>query len=144
MLKPKEMTEEEIQEVIKAFGAAAGRAREAGADGVQIHAAHGYLANQFLSPFFNHRTDVWVKPVLKKTPLLVVGGIRRAAHMEKILNKGWADFISMSRPFIREPNLVKRIKEGRADSVSCVSCNKCFVAVANDMPVRCYHKGFPK
>lgn len=59
MVKPKEMTEEEIQEVIKAFGAAAKRAKEAGADGVQIHAAHGYLVNQFLSPFFNHRTDAW-------------------------------------------------------------------------------------
>ena len=53
MTKPKEMTEEEIQETIKAFGAAAFRASKAGADGVQIHAAHGYLVNQFLSPFFN-------------------------------------------------------------------------------------------
>ena len=51
MVKPKEMTEKEIQEIIKAFGAAAFRAGEAGADGVQIHAAHGYLVNQFLSPF---------------------------------------------------------------------------------------------
>jgi 2,4-dienoyl-CoA reductase-like NADH-dependent reductase (Old Yellow Enzyme family) len=59
MVKPKEMTEKEIQEIIKAFGAAAFRAGEAGADGVQIHAAHGYLVNQFLSPFFNKRTDSW-------------------------------------------------------------------------------------
>ena len=59
MVKPKEMTEEEIQEIIKAFGAAAFRAGEAGADGVQIHAAHGYLVNQFLSPLFNKRKDSW-------------------------------------------------------------------------------------
>ena len=41
-VKPKEMTEEEISEIIGAFGAAAGRAIEAGADGIQLHAAHGY------------------------------------------------------------------------------------------------------
>ena len=59
MVKPKEITEEEIKKLIRAFGVAASRASEAGADGVQIHAAHGYLVNQFLSPFFNKRTDFW-------------------------------------------------------------------------------------
>ena len=58
-VKPKEMTEKEIEETIKAFGKAAGRAVQAGADGVQIQAAHGWLVNQFLSPFFNHREDAW-------------------------------------------------------------------------------------
>lgn len=267
MVKPREMTEEEIHEIITAFGAAALRAVEAGADGVQIHAAHGYLVNQFLSPFFNRRTDSWgssdenrfrfikevvseikknipddmhilvklntrdytpgqgitldlakkysawladlpvdglevscgtlsysmfnmvrgdvptqeiimkfpwwrkilgkmllkkmegkfdleegynldaakqIKPLLKGKPLLLVGGLRRVAHMEEILNNGYADCISMSRPFIREPNIVNKIKEGKADSVSCVSCNKCFAAAANLIPVYCYNKGFPK
>jgi 2,4-dienoyl-CoA reductase-like NADH-dependent reductase (Old Yellow Enzyme family) len=50
----------------------------------------------------------------------------------------------MSRPFIREPNIVNRIREGKADAVACVSCNKCFAAAANYMPVYCYNKGFPK
>lgn len=59
MARPREMTEKDIQNVIRAFGAAARRAEEAGADGVEIHAAHGYLVNQFLSPFFNKRTDSW-------------------------------------------------------------------------------------
>lgn len=54
---PLELSVEEIQKIIKAFGEAARRVRETGADGVEIHMAHGYLINQFLSPFSNHRTD---------------------------------------------------------------------------------------
>ena len=53
----KEMSSDDIQKLIEAFGFAALRAREAGFDGVQLHAAHGYLMNQFLSPLFNKRTD---------------------------------------------------------------------------------------
>jgi len=59
MARPREMSDDEIEETIEAFGAAANRAEKTGADGVQIHAAHGYLANQFLSPFFNKRSDAW-------------------------------------------------------------------------------------
>jgi len=243
MARPREMTEGEIQEVISAFGAAALRAREAGADGVQIHAAHGYLVNQFLSPFFNKRTDSWgnsdenrfrfmkevmlevkrnisdemailvklntqdytprkgitlelaqkysawladlpmdglevscgtlsysmfnmirgdvpteemifnfpwwrkilgrgmlrhlegkfeleegynleaarrIKPVIGEIPLLLVGGLRKVAHMEAVIDDGSADFISMSRPFIREPHIVNRIKEGQTEAVACM------------------------
>jgi len=54
---PKELTPEEIQEIVAAFGEAARRVKETGADGVEIHMAHGYLLNQFLSPFSNHRRD---------------------------------------------------------------------------------------
>ncbi|MDR3564239.1 MAG: NADH:flavin oxidoreductase [Negativicutes bacterium] len=54
---PKEMTKEEINTLIKAFGDAARRAKAAGFDGVEIHAAHGYLLGQWLSPLHNHRQD---------------------------------------------------------------------------------------
>ncbi len=54
---PKELTPLEIQEIVEAFGKAAWRVKESGADGVEIHIAHGYLINQFLSPFSNKRTD---------------------------------------------------------------------------------------
>jgi 2,4-dienoyl-CoA reductase-like NADH-dependent reductase (Old Yellow Enzyme family) len=51
------MTKDEIKAVITDFGKAAKRCKEAGADGVQIHGAHGYLISQFLSPHFNKRSD---------------------------------------------------------------------------------------
>lgn len=54
---PAEMTAENIETLIAAFADAAERAMKSGFDGVQIHGAHGYLLNQFLSPFFNRRTD---------------------------------------------------------------------------------------
>ena len=53
------MTEEEIWEIVRAFGDASKRAREAGLDAVQLHAAHAYLLSQFLSPFTNRRADQW-------------------------------------------------------------------------------------
>ncbi len=56
---PKEMSEEEIQEILDAYAAAGARAIQAGLDGVELHLSHGYLAWQFLSPFYNKRTDEW-------------------------------------------------------------------------------------
>ena len=54
---PREMSRADIADVVKAFGAAAGRAKQAGFDFIEIHGAHGYLVAEFLSPFSNHRSD---------------------------------------------------------------------------------------
>jgi len=56
---PREMTEQDIARIIEAFAQAARRVKAGGFDAVQIHAAHGYLLNQFLSPYTNRRTDRW-------------------------------------------------------------------------------------
>ena len=259
-VRPVAMSEEQIGQTFQAFGQAARRAAEAGADGVQIHAAHGYLLSEFLSPYWNVREDAWggsdenrfrmlketvlevrkalpagmpllvklntndhtpqpgvtpplaliyarrlaelgidglelsagstyygfanmsrgeipvdgmalavagwmrpfaklalrqmvgkfdleegynvpaarlIKPAVGDVPLIVVGGLRRVAHMEALLEDGSADFVSMARPFIREPALVRRIREGKTEAASCISCNKCFALIAADRPVRC-------
>jgi 2,4-dienoyl-CoA reductase-like NADH-dependent reductase (Old Yellow Enzyme family) len=56
---PRELTEQEIQELVNAFAQAARRTKEAGFDGIQFHAAHGYLLHSFLSPYTNQRKDKW-------------------------------------------------------------------------------------
>lgn len=56
-VEPRELTVDEIEEIVLAFGQAARRAREAGFDAVEVHGAHGFLNSQFLSPLTNRRTD---------------------------------------------------------------------------------------
>jgi 2,4-dienoyl-CoA reductase-like NADH-dependent reductase (Old Yellow Enzyme family) len=81
-----------------------------------------------------------VRPVTGPMALLLVGGVRTSAFMEQVLARGEADFVCLSRPFIREPNLVKKIREG-APAVSCTSCNLCFARAAAEQPVRCSNAG---
>ena len=66
-----EMTESDIQVVIKAFADAAVRIKKSGFDGVQIHAAHGFLLSQFLSPFFNKREDRYGGTIENRSRLLI-------------------------------------------------------------------------
>jgi 2,4-dienoyl-CoA reductase-like NADH-dependent reductase (Old Yellow Enzyme family) len=217
----REMSFNDIQRVVEAFGQAARRAKEAGFDGLQIHAAHGYLLSQFLSPVFNRRTDQYggsvqnrarallevlehvraavgtefpvlvkmncedfldggftlgdsleVGVVLQKAgidalelsggtplsgkfgpsrmritseqqeayfreqakafkeklsiPLILVGGIRTFDLAERLVGEGQADYISLCRPLIREPELIKRWAYGDLQRATCISCNRCF------------------
>ncbi|NWE21671.1 NADH:flavin oxidoreductase/NADH oxidase family protein [Pseudomonas sp. P7548] len=69
--KPKAMTEDDINDVIQRFATSARLAEQAGFTGVQIHAAHGYLLSQFLSPLSNQRTDRWGGSLENRARLLV-------------------------------------------------------------------------
>jgi len=217
---PKEMSSEEIHQVIEDFVKASRRAKQAEFDGVQLHVAHGYLLSSFISPHTNRRQDKWggtlanrlrivveiirgIKRLfgqefslivklnstdflpqglkLKESAMIAVeleregidgievsggtaeagqgsvwkglrskdqegyfvqnasriksaisipvfglGGIRSFSVMEKFIKEGKVDLISMSRPFIRAPYLVKKFHEGKIKKSECISCNKCF------------------
>jgi 2,4-dienoyl-CoA reductase-like NADH-dependent reductase (Old Yellow Enzyme family) len=78
---------EEITETVDAFGAAAGRAIEAGFDGVHIHGANGYLISEFLSPLTNRRQDEWGGDADRRAafPLAVVRAVRTAVPSDRVL-----------------------------------------------------------
>jgi 2,4-dienoyl-CoA reductase-like NADH-dependent reductase (Old Yellow Enzyme family) len=67
----RQMTRAEIESVVDDFGKASSRAKQAGFDGVQIHAAHGYLLTQFLSPYFNKRSDEYGGPVEHRAKIVL-------------------------------------------------------------------------
>jgi 2,4-dienoyl-CoA reductase-like NADH-dependent reductase (Old Yellow Enzyme family) len=223
----REMMPDEIELMVDAYGQAARRAKEAGFDAVQLHAAHGYLLSQFLSPFVNKRTDKWgnngsdatknlqkrmnflkavyqairaqvgpdypvfaklgmvdgmkggltlneaiqvvrmlekmgldaveisggiggdkninvrpgirteedeayFRPLAQQTrqasqiPLILVGGFRSLQVMEDVLAAGDADFISVCRPLICEPDFPDRLHHGLAEKSACISGNRCW------------------
>lgn len=216
----KGMDLEDIRSVVASFAKTAVRCKEAGADAIQIHAAHGYLLSEFLNPYFNKRTDeyggaienrarivfevyhairaavgnkypVWIKincmdlteqsirpeefqwvcgeldkrgidaievsggaavdaksastPVIKteddegyfanealqvaeKTAASVISvcGYRTPDIMEKWLNQGKIQAISLCRPLISEPDLVGRWERGDNRKGRCISCSQCF------------------
>jgi 2,4-dienoyl-CoA reductase-like NADH-dependent reductase (Old Yellow Enzyme family) len=59
-------------------------------------------------------------------PVFGLGGFRTFAVMERAVEQGKVDLISLSRPLIREPDLVRKLRLSQADKSACISCNKCF------------------
>lgn len=85
---PKEMTMDDIQTVIQAFKYAAKRANEAGFDLIEIHAAHGYLINQFLSPLTNKRNDPYGGDITHRLKFLsdIIDAIKEVWPKEKLIS----------------------------------------------------------
>jgi 2,4-dienoyl-CoA reductase-like NADH-dependent reductase (Old Yellow Enzyme family) len=81
---PKEMTEKEIEDVVQRFARTAALAERAGLTGVEIHAAHGYLLSQFLSPRTNKRSDRWGGSLENRARLLriIIEAVRAEVRPE--------------------------------------------------------------
>jgi len=231
--KASAMTIDDIKRTVIDFGHAAERAVKSGFDGIQIHAAHGYLLSQFLSPHYNKRSDSYGGnlenrarlllevyqeirqrvgksfPVMAKInsedflengmtveetikvahmledhgmdaiemsggtfesgklipsrvgtskseerevyyrkaaenfkkeisiPLILVGGFLSFNVVEEVVASGLADYVSLSRPLIREPNLVGRWAGGDRTKAACISCNKCFSTLSTKEALHC-------
>jgi 2,4-dienoyl-CoA reductase-like NADH-dependent reductase (Old Yellow Enzyme family) len=78
---PRELTDSEVTDAIKAFGDATRRAIEAGFDGIELHGAHGFLIQNFFSPRFNQRRDRWGGSLENRMrfALAVVAEVQRVA-----------------------------------------------------------------
>lgn len=84
---PQEMGEEQIAELIEAFARCAGYARDGGFDGIELHASHGYLFQQFLSPLSNIRTDRWGGSLDNRLRFAfeVIAAVRRAVGEDYVV-----------------------------------------------------------
>jgi 2,4-dienoyl-CoA reductase-like NADH-dependent reductase (Old Yellow Enzyme family) len=71
-------------------------------------------------------------------PVIVVGGITNIDEITEIITNNSADFVSMCRPFIIEPDLVKKFQQGKQGTSKCIACNYCMIA-AEERPLRCYY-----
>jgi len=122
------------------------RIAEAGFDAIEVSAGI-YESNEELDPWYlKVRTtdeEAYFIPYAKKTkkvigetPLILVGGIRSFEVAEGIVKDGHADFISMSRPFIMEPDLPKKWLNRVSEKSTCTSCNRCETEM-NDKGLRC-------
>lgn len=78
-----------------------------------------------------------VRESVRDLPLILVGGLKTPSLMERILEEGKADFISLGRSLIREPDLVHQIARGRKERATCISCNQCRAGLAK-RALRCY------
>ncbi len=85
---------------------------------------------------FNVANAAQIKKIVS-IPIIVVGGIHKVSDMETILSEGKADFISMCRPFICEPDLAVKLKNGQP-AARCIMCNYCGLVIEKE-PTRCLY-----
>lgn len=95
---PEEMAQAQIDEVVNDFAKAAGRAKEAGFDGVEIHSAHGYLLDQYYSPLTNKRSDAYTGSTIEgrlKLHVDIIRAVREVVGQNYLiaLRLGGCDYI---------------------------------------------------
>jgi len=117
--QPREATEADIADIISRFGNTAAVLRDAGFDGVQIHAAHGYLLSQFLSPRTNRRTDQWGGSLENRARLLleVVRTVRQrvGASFPVAVKLNSSDFVSGGFTFQDSQQVIAWLSQAGVD-----------------------------
>jgi len=113
---------------------------KAGMDGIEVSSGVGNASlvikeGEIDRPAHRERAREVKKAV--RVPVAVVSGIRSLELAQEIVGSGDADMVSMCRPFIREPQLLRRWQKGDARPAICISCNKCFPIVARGEPLEC-------
>jgi len=115
------MTREDIDRVVQGFGDAAARAQRAGFDAVQIHAAHGYLLSQFMSPFYNRRTDAYGGSALNRGRIVfeVYDRVRQAVGREYpvLIKLNCTDFLDDGLQLSDVVLTAKRLEEDGIDAI---------------------------
>lgn len=116
---PATLTSRGIYSVIRAFASAAKRAVDVGFDGVEVHAGHGYLIHQFLSPLSNRRTDEWggVLGNRMRLLLLVVDAVRGELPLDMplLVRISATDWLPGGWDLHSSEELAQRLKEGGVD-----------------------------
>jgi 2,4-dienoyl-CoA reductase-like NADH-dependent reductase (Old Yellow Enzyme family) len=116
----------------------AGRLRELGIDAIETSGGFSSTMENIKKgilpgkgeAYFRHYASSLKEKV--EVPVILVGGLRSLREMANVVESGDADFVSLSRPFIREPDLVSKLKAG-APAVSCSSCNRCSLARGTEL-----------
>ena len=121
---------------------------EAGLDAVEV--SGGMLTERRLSPvragidsvekeaYFQEEARAFRKQI--HIPLILLGGIRSFELAERLVEEGTADYISMARPFIREPGLINRWKTGDRRKARCISDNRCILAGREGKGIYCHNE----
>jgi 2,4-dienoyl-CoA reductase-like NADH-dependent reductase (Old Yellow Enzyme family) len=95
-------------------------------------------------PLLNYNVEAARKIKQQVTiPVIVVGGIRRIKDINEIIEQNKADYVSMCRPFIIEPDIVSKFMDGKQDASRCINCGYCLIGAANNS-LKCYYGRVPK
>lgn len=113
---PRELSKEEIHGIIDDFANAAIRAEKAGFDAVQLHAAHGYLLSQFISPYTNRRRDEFGKE-RAKILLDIIGRIRERSKIPVLIKLNATDFIPGGLEVEEAVRIAKLLEEAGYEAI---------------------------